>query len=140
LSGGYAHSCRRSLDPPPLLAPLVRPTARPRGRFVYVGQPPLLVTVVDIPLLDLDPLHERASVVVEPPTSAVILDDVPGVHVGLATFTRLDLVGGGGDTIAALRVGEHPDIPDDLADLGKLDRARYGEMTIRVVQLSTLHE
>lgn len=98
------------------------------------------MAMIDVPLLDLDPLHERASVVVEPPTSAVILDDVPGVHVGLATFTRLDLVGGGGDTIAALRVGEHPDIPDDLADLGKLDRARYGEMTIRVVQLSTLHE
>jgi hypothetical protein len=79
--------------------------------------------MIDVPPLNLGPHHERPSVAVEAPAAAVILDDVPGVHVGLAILTRLDLVGGGGDTIATLRVGEHPNVTNDLADLGKLESA-----------------
>jgi hypothetical protein len=84
----------------------------------------LLLAVVDVPYPDLDPLHERATVRVKLPVAFVVLYNVPRMQVGLAMWARLDLVGGGGDTIATLRVGEHPNVANDLADLGKLESAR----------------
>ncbi|KAF5030263.1 hypothetical protein DSECCO2_639920 [anaerobic digester metagenome] len=84
----------------------------------------MLLAMIDVPPFNLDQLHERPSVAVEAPAAAVILDDVPGVHVGLAMFARLDLKGGRFNAIAALRVGEHPNVANDLADLGKLESAR----------------
>jgi hypothetical protein len=49
--------------------------------------------VVDVPPLDLDPLHERASVSVKMPLSFVVKDDVERVQVSLAVRAGLDLKG-----------------------------------------------
>ena len=84
----------------------------------------MLVAMIDVPPPDLDPLHQRPSVAVEAPLAAVVPYNVPGVHIRLAMLTQLDLKRGRFNAIAALRVGEHPNVANDLADLGKLESAR----------------
>lgn len=84
----------------------------------------MLVAMIDIPSSNLGPHLERPPVAIQVPLAAVVPYDVPLVHVGLAMLARLDLKGGRFNAIAALRVGEHPNVANDLADLGKLESAR----------------
>jgi adenylate cyclase len=74
--------------------------------------------VVDVPPLDLDPLHERAAVTVKMPFSVVVLDHVKRMKVSLAMWARLDLVRPCLYSVSTLRVGKQTDISDDLAYLG----------------------
>jgi len=95
------------------------------------------LSVVDVPLLDLDPFGERASVSVEMPLSFVVQDDVESVEVSLAMWAGLDLKGFALYSVSSLGVGKKADISDNLAYLDKLNRAINRYLGVGVVNMAS---
>jgi len=96
--------------------------------------------VVDVPLLDLDPFGERASVSVKMPLSFVVQDDVESVEVSLAMRAGLDLVRFGLYSVSSLGVGEKTDVSDNLAYLDKLDCSVNRYLGVGVVYAASFGE
>jgi len=107
---------------------------------VAVGNPFLSLSMVDVPLLDLDPFGERASVSVKMPLSFLIQDDVESVEISLAMRAGLDLVRPGLYLISSLGVREKTDVSDNLAHLDKLNCAINRYLGVGVVYATSFGE